>query len=75
MKIIPVINHVSACIRMSAEDDNFPREGGGCVYLMLLRVFMFWFVRELFQAILGLLGISIGSILYCMQTERQGVYV
>ena len=34
---------------MSAEDDNFPREGGGCVYVMILfnlRVFMYWFVRE-----------------------------
>ena len=37
MTIIPVINSVCACIRMSAEDDNFPREGEGCVpndYLM-----------------------------------------
>ena len=67
MKIILVVNHVSACIRTSDEDDNFPREGGGCVYLMLLRIFRFWFIRRrknLFQLILGLLGISIRSILY-----------
>ena len=38
MKIITVIliNYVYTCIRMSAEDDNFPREGGGRVYLMIL---------------------------------------
>ena len=34
--------------RTSTEDDNFPKEDGGCVYLtnlLNLRVFMFWFVR------------------------------
>ena len=36
MKIIPVINRVCAWVRTCAEDDNFPREGGGCVYLMIL---------------------------------------
>ena len=49
MKIIPVISCVCACITTSAQDDNFPREGGGCVYVMILfnlRVFMYWFVRE-----------------------------
>ena len=43
-----VINCMCACVRTSAED-NFPREGGGCVYLMIslnLRIFMFGFVRE-----------------------------
>ena len=48
-KITPVINCVCACVRTSAEDDNFPREDGGCVCLMTafnLRVFMFWFVGE-----------------------------
>ena len=47
MKIIPVINCVCAWVRTSAEDDNFPREGEGNVYLMILfESFMFWFVRE-----------------------------
>ena len=52
MTIIPVINCMCACVRTSAEDDNFPREGGGCVYLIMLFslrvffIFMFWFVRE-----------------------------
>ena len=49
MKITPVINCVCACVGTSAEDDNFTREDGGRVYLMIvfnLRVFMFWFVRE-----------------------------
>ena len=43
MKIIPVINRVCTCVRMAAEDGNFPRDGGGCVYLMILfdlRVFV-----------------------------------
>ena len=35
VKIIAVFNHVCTCVRMSAEV-NFPREGGGCVYLMIL---------------------------------------
>ena len=35
MKTITVINRVCACVRTFAEDDNFPREGGGCVYLMI----------------------------------------
>ena len=51
MKIITVVNRVCACVRTSAEDDNFPKkgEGGGGLYLMILfnlRVFMFWFVRD-----------------------------
>ena len=43
MKIITVINRVCAYVRTSAEDDNFPREGRGAVYIMILfnvRVFM-----------------------------------
>ena len=32
MKIIPVINCVRACVRTSAEDDDFPREG---VFLLI----------------------------------------
>ena len=70
MKIIPVIKCVCACVRTSAEEDNCPREGGGCVYLM---IFLFYFLSEslcfglsekaLFQLILGLLGISIRSFL------------
>ena len=49
MKIISGINHVCACIRTSAEDDNFPTEGGGGVYLIILsnlRVFIF-FIRQI----------------------------
>ena len=34
-KIILVINCVCACVRTSVEDDNFPRDGGRCVYLMI----------------------------------------
>ena len=48
MRIITVINRVRACVRTSAKDDNFPRKGGGCVYLMILfnlRNFTLWFVR------------------------------
>ena len=43
MKIITVINCVCAYVRTSAEVDNFPREGGGAVYIVILfnvRVFM-----------------------------------
>ena len=49
MKSIPVINRASACVRTSTEDDNFAREGAGCMYLLILfnlKVFMFWFGRE-----------------------------
>ena len=35
MKIIPVINWVCACVKMSVEDDNFLREGWWCVNLMI----------------------------------------
>ena len=51
MKIITVINPVCACVRTSAENDDFhilSKGGGGCVHLMTkftLRGFMFWFVR------------------------------
>lgn len=30
------INHVCASVGMSTENDNFPGEGGGCVYAMIL---------------------------------------
>ena len=35
MTIIPVINWVCACFKTSVEDDNFLREGWGCVNLMV----------------------------------------
>ena len=39
-----------ACVKTSVENDNFPREGWGCVNLMIFlfnfRVFTFWFDRE-----------------------------
>ena len=68
MKIISVNNRVCACARTSAEDDNFPREDGECVYLMILfnlRVLVLVYLSDitLFQVILGLLGISIRSML------------
>ena len=59
MKIIPVINY--ACIRTSAEDDNFPREGGGyvCVHndFYLIWEFLCFGLSEkaLSHVILGLL--------------------
>ena len=59
MRIITVINRVRACVRTSAKDGNFPRKGGGCVYLMILfnlRVFMFWFVRDSDNIIPGNFG-------------------
>ena len=64
-KIIPVLNSVCACIRTSAEDDNFSREDGGCVYIMIIWEFLRFDLLEkaLFQVILGLLGISIRSFL------------
>ena len=66
MTIIPVINSVGACIRMSAEDDNFLREGEGCVpngYLMCEFLCSGLSENALFQVIWGLLGISIRSFL------------
>ena len=43
MKLIIVINLVCTCVRVSAEDDDFQKtfkdfqkEGGGCVYLLIL---------------------------------------
>ena len=44
MKIITQTVMHDACIRTSAEDNNIPREGNGCVYLLSLfnwRVFVF----------------------------------
>ena len=35
MKIIKVINQVCTCIKTSVEEDNFLREGWGCVNLMI----------------------------------------
>ena len=53
--------------RPSTEDDNFPKEDGGCVHLMnLLNLRVLCFVLSditLFQVILGLLCISIRSVL------------
>ena len=68
MKIIPVINSVYACVRTPAEDDNCPRESGGCVHLMTFLKFESLYVLRLsekgiFQVTLGLLGISIRSFL------------
>ena len=59
-----VINRVCACVKTSAEDDNFPREGEGCVYLIILFNLSFCLGLSdiiLFQVILGLLGMSIRS--------------
>ena len=79
MEIIPVINWVCACIKTSVEDDNFLREGSGCVNLM---IFIWEFLRfvltekALFQVILGLLLLSISV---CRLRERvfmsKSVYV
>ena len=58
MKIIPVINWRRACIKMSAEDDNFLREGWRCVNLMIFIWELLCFgltEKALFQVILGLL--------------------
>ena len=66
VKIITVINRVCACIRTSAEDDNFPREGRGmCVPNDLIWEFLCFGLSDitLFQVILGLLGISVRSML------------
>ena len=62
-----------ACIRTSAEDDNFLREGGGCVIPNDLSFCFGLSDITLFQVILGLLGIR--SMLWRMETERKGVYV
>ena len=55
--LLYVINSVCACVRTSAEDDNFRRQGGGCVYLLMLfnlRVLCFSLSEKLlFQVILG----------------------
>ena len=66
MKIVPVINWVCACILTSVEDDNFLKEGWGCVYLMIfIWVFMFWFDRE--RIIPGNFGFA---IIVCILRER-----
>ena len=44
MKIIPVINWVSVCVKTSVEDDNFIREGWGCVNLMIFIQFESFYV-------------------------------
>ena len=69
-----------ACVRTSAEDDNFPRRGGGggCVYLTIVFNLSLGFGLSdiaLFQVSLGLLGISTRSVLQRMWNERQGVHV
>ena len=52
MKIMPVISGVCACVRTSAEDDNFPTEGVGRVYLVILFNLSFYGLSEkiIFQA-------------------------
>ena len=61
---------------MSVEDDNFLREGWGCVNLndFYLRAFMFWFDRE--RIIRGNFGFAISV---CRLRERgcmsKSVYV
>ena len=64
MKIITA-SCVCACIRTSPKDDTFPREGGGCVYLMILFESFGFGLSDitLLQVILCLLGISIRSVL------------
>ena len=62
IKLIPIINCVYACVRTSAEDGNFPREGGRCVYLIIFVCFALP-EKALFQVIFGLLGISIRSFI------------
>ena len=56
-----------AFVKTSVEDDNFLREGWGCVNLMIFIKFEFLHSglteKALFQVILGLLGISIRSFL------------
>ena len=67
-----------ACVKTSVEDDNFPREGWGCVnltiFLFNLKVFTFWFDRE--SIISGNLGFA---ICVCRLRERgrmsKSVYV
>ena len=59
-----------ACVKTSVEDDNFLREGWGCVNLMIftdlnLRVFTFWFDRE--SIIPGNFGFAISL---CTMRER-----
>ena len=62
-----------ACVKTSVADENFLREGWGCVNLMIflfnLRIFTFWFDTEkvLFQLILVLLLLSISV---CRLRER-----
>ena len=69
MKFIPVINCVYTCVRTSAEEDNFPREGGGRAKetndFNLIWEFLCISLSEkaLFKVILGMLGIGIRSFL------------
>ena len=65
MKITSVVICVYARVKTSTGDDNLPREGGGCMYLMIWFK-SFWFglsEKALFQVIFGLLGVSIRSFL------------
>ena len=66
-----------ACVKTSAEDDNFLSERWVCVNLMILfnlRVYKFWFVRE--SIIPGNFGFAISV---CRLSERgrmsKSVYV
>ena len=54
-----VLHPGCACVRTSAEDDDFQREGGVCVHLMILsnlRGFMFWSAR--YNIIAGQFGFA-----------------
>ena len=73
MKIIPVIKWVCACVETSVEDDNFPREGWGCVNLMtFIWVFTFWFDRE--SIIPGNFGFAF-SVCRLRERASKSVYV
>ena len=50
-----------ACVKTSVEDDNFLREGWGCVNLTIFESFYILVLTEkaLFQGILGLLSVYV----------------
>ena len=55
VKIITVINRVSACVRAYAENDHFPREFGD-VFLMSLFILSFYVVVCQYNIIAGNFG-------------------
>ena len=63
MKIIPVIKWVCACVKTSVEDDNFLREGWGCVNLMI-------FIWEFLHFGLTEVWVCYYSISVCRLRER-----